>query len=93
MEIEREEGEEEMSDVPTDSDLEKEMREERLSDWEDIGGAPSTRDAMTERERVRDGDMDKVLRRLNEFGPRFMIWAARSRPRTALFNVDSRSGL
>lgn len=34
--------------MPRDSDLEKEIREEKVSDWEDIGGAPSTRDAMTE---------------------------------------------
>jgi hypothetical protein len=66
--------------LPRDSDLEKEMREERVSDWEDIGGAPSTRDAMTERER-NEREMDKVLRRLSEFGPSFMIWSSlRKRP-------------
>jgi hypothetical protein len=66
--------------LPRDSDLEKEMREERVSDWEDIGGAPSTRDAMTERER-NEREMDKVLRRLSEFGPSIMTWSSlRKRP-------------
>lgn len=54
-EIEREEPEKVENDVPRVSDLENEMREQRASEWDETGGAPSSRDAITEHERRRDG--------------------------------------
>lgn len=58
VEIESEAVREE-SDVPRVSDLEKEIREVRLTDWAENGGAPTTSDAITEqqkqKERARNG--------------------------------------
>ena len=81
VESERETVEEEERELAKVWDLEKEKREERVSDWEEVGGgegAMSTIDAMvlslSLRERENEKWLDKVL--INEqivvFG---LVWA------------------